>query len=487
MIINQSIGGLNVTDALLVQYPVSGESRTILPGHFIKFVEDNGTIYVEKALGEDENLGTHYIQLEERHILQNSTITSVRIMKIDDTRIFVVYNYKDATNYYITEARIIALENGAFSYGTPLKVVTATSPNSVFVGSIQMCLISDNRILFTYTSAAVTNQIVGRVIDIEGLDLTLPGNIHTLSTTTNTVVVKTWYAGNNIAWIAYGTTSATSTLRLRPIEINGTVLTGESEIPTSVTNFTSGVNDFCEFGPNKYLLVFYTGSNVRSCFITTSGTSASLSTVTTIYNSSMKGSLSLCKMTDTTCIVVFSDPQGIAIPITVDSSTNTITPSTTTYAFYSYGSYHVSITPVTATKAIITYMDTTIGNQKYYARVANYNESDNSLTFGENLTIANANVGFNDGTQLINDTSVFFFNGIINSASGLAVTILTPSDADSNVLLEGMEVTFYGDGVIDGIARSGGEPGDTIYIYTLTGTVESAIEAMSANAFVQTI
>lgn len=485
MIINQSIGGINVTDALLVQYPISAESRTILPGHFIKFIEDNGTIYVEKALGEDENLGTHYIQLEERHILQNSSITSVEIMKIDDTKVFVVYNYKDASNYYITEARIIALENGAFSYGTPLKVVTATSPNSVFVGSMQMCLISDNRILFTYTSAAVTNQIVGRVIDIEGLNLTLPGNIHTLSTTTNTVVVKTWYAGDNIAWIAYGTSS--STFRLRPIEINDTVLTGKTEIVSSITNFTSGVNDFCEFGPNKQFLVFYTGSIVRSCFITTNGTSASLSTETTIYNSSMKGSLSLCKMTDTTCIVVFSDPQGIAIPITVDSSTDTITPSATTYAFYSYGSYHVSITPVTSSKAIITYMDTTLGDQKYYARVANYDESDNSLTFGENLTIANANIGFNVGTQLINDTSVFFFNGIINSASGLAVTILTPSDADSDVLLEGMEVTFFGDGVIDGIARSGGEPGDTIYIYTLTGTVESAIEAMTANSFVQTI
>ena len=488
MIINQSLGGINVTDALLTQYPISSESRTIVPGNFIKFVEDNGIVYVEKSLGVDVDLGTQYIKLDERNILVNSSIASARIIKIDDTRILAVYTYIDSNAYYQTEGMIIKLEDGSFSYGTPLKFLSATSPNSVYVASYDVALLDNDNFLFAYTRYGTNYQISGIVGVINGLDITFPGVTYVISSTNSTTLAKVWYAGNNVAWLAYGDTiTETSGLRVKSIEVNGTILTEKTQSTGRIANFVNSVNSFVPFGNNKQMVLFYNKSSVQAFFITTDGTNATFSTPVTVYNSTMNGSLSLCRLTDTTCIAVISDPRGLAIPITVDISTNTITASSTTYAFYSYASYNVSISPISSTSAIITYIDANEGNQKYYARVVNYNSSNNSLTFGNNLTVGSAITGINIATHFINDTSIFLFKAIINSSLGLGFVTLSPSESDPNTLIEGMEITTYGDGVIDGIARSGGEPGDTIYIYTLEGTMESALEAMTANTFVQTL
>lgn len=43
------------------------------------------------------------------------------------------------------------------------------------------------------------------------------------------------------------------------------------------------------------------------------------------------------------------------------------------------------------------------------------------------------------------------------------------------------------DGIVDGIAKRAGNPGDTIPVFTLSGTEESALSAMTANEFVEVI
>lgn len=479
MIINQLAGGVNIKDALLTQYPIHPDFEAVSPGQFIKFIDDGGDYYVVRSFGNDTVIGVDAARLEERVISNNNTINYLKCVKLDNNRVLIVYHYSDGTNYNV-EARVIKLYQGVYSYGTPFKIVTSSS---AITTSLSVAKISENKVMISYANIANSNQISGRILNIDGSTITAPTAVATISTTTNCTLMGSWYQGDNVAWILYGTGTSSLTLRARRITISGTSLTSGTETSTSI-GVGLGMSDFQIVSGTKVLLCFYNNTNVNCCVLSVSESLLSSTSPVVIYDGDINNPLHMTKLTDTQYLVSMSAPQGVVIPVTLNTSTNSIT-FENSYMFNTYSTSLIGISRATDTKAIITYTSSN-DSTKFVAKVVTV--SGSTLSFGTQKEISVGNTyNFNEAINISRDCSLFFYISNTTSGAALYIATLSPDVSDSTLVREGISFDKYGDGVIDGIARSGGQPGESIYIYTLPGTVESALEAMTANTFVETI
>ena len=416
--------GLTI-NGIIKQYKVQA-NKTVNAGDFVEFVKA-----VSWGSGTFNSGSSNYIHAS----------------KLNDSSALVVY--QDVSNSNYGKAIVLSISDSGISIGAE------TAFNSAATSFIGLCVLSDTKALVVFRDEGNSNQGTAVVLTISGTAITVGTKY----------VYDSGVAGMNFvtalndskAIVFYIDYSDSNKSKAIVLSINETTITKGSETVIDSGKSYSYYPSAVALNDSQVLLTYASKSNSEygtAVVLTISGTSISIGTKTVFKSATTHYCSTVLLNTNKVLVTYLAGGNGTAQILTVSGNSITVEAET---VFNSGISYYISTTALSDTKALVTYQD--YNNSKYGTAIV-LSVNGTTVTAGEKLVFNKATTTYSCPAVLSSSSAVVFANS--GGYKGLSIdgtTITLNSEVKSEILVRASE------GVINGVAKTGGSSGETVEVY----------------------